>query len=252
MRYRSFIPCLLAAWLADFVCKTWGIHHTAYAIHLSPGTQWFSLSLLGKTVLVGMASGLVSLVFAKSAHQLKRISNRYIKPSWLIPLFGGIIIILLTYVAGTRDFLGLGVTSPLPAGRSIVSAFTMGGVQPFDWAWKMLFTVVTLSMGFKGGEVTPLFFIGAALGCAMAGLLNVPADLFAGLGLLAVFAGATNTPVACIVMGMELFGPAFMLYFAVACFSAYCVSGHSGIYPSQRIARPKYAFFKLFNRGPVN
>ena len=105
----------------------------------------------------------------------------------------------------------------------------------------MLFTVVTLSAGFKGGEVTPLFFIGAALGNALGWLLGAPLDLFAGLGFIAVFAGAANTPLACTIMGIELFGAAHAVPIAVACFIAYICSGHNGIYLSQRIAVPKRA-----------
>lgn len=103
----------------------------------------------------------------------------------------------------------------------------------------MLFTVVTLSAGYKGGEVTPLFFIGAALGNALAGLLHAPIDLFAGIGFVAVFACAANTPLACTIMGIELFGSAYAVPIAVACFVAYICSGHNGIYLSQRIAVPK-------------
>jgi H+/Cl- antiporter ClcA len=105
--------------------------------------------------------------------------------------------------------------------------------------WKLLFTAITLGTGFKGGEVTPLFFIGAALGNTVAALSGAPVDLMAGLGFIAVFAGATNTPIACTIMGIELFGAGNTLYYAVACFTAYYFSGHSGIYHSQRVAVSK-------------
>jgi H+/Cl- antiporter ClcA len=108
-----------------------------------------------------------------------------------------------------------------------------------SWWWKILFTAITLSSGFKGGEVTPLFFVGATLGNTLAGVTGAPADLFAALGFVAVFAGATNTPLACTLMGIELFGSAHMIYFAIACFLSYVFSGHSGIYLSQRIGTRK-------------
>lgn len=104
---------------------------------------------------------------------------------------------------------------------------------------KLVFTAVTLASGFKGGEVTPLFFIGAALGNTLGTLMGAPVDLFAALGFLAVFAGATNTPLACTVMGIELFGGEYTVYFATACTLSYLFSGHSGIYLSQRIGTPK-------------
>src|SRR5206468_9224698 len=122
----------------------------------------------------------------------------------------------------------------------IVSAFNPGGAGYMSWFWKLLLTAITLSTGFKGGEVTPLFFIGATLGNTLATLGSAPVDLFAGLGFIAVFAGATNTPLACTFMGIELFGADHVLYYAVACFTAYYFSGHSGIYQSQRLAVSKF------------
>jgi H+/Cl- antiporter ClcA len=106
--------------------------------------------------------------------------------------------------------------------------------------WKLVFTVVTLSAGFKGGEVTPLFFIGAALGNAIAVLTGAPVDLFAALGFVAIFAAATNTPLASTLLGMELFGAGNGLYLATACIIAYRFSGHQGIYSAQRLAVPKF------------
>ena len=104
---------------------------------------------------------------------------------------------------------------------------------------ELLFTALTLGSGFKGGEVTPLFFIGATLGNRLAALMGGPADLFAAVGFVAIFAGAANTPLACIVMGIELFGADAASYLAVGCVVAYLVSGHSGIYLSQRVDTPK-------------
>ena len=133
----------------------------------------------------------------------------------------------------------MGVTTPSGEGISIVNAFKAGGADSFSWLWKIVFTAVTLSTGFKGGEVTPLFFIGATLGNTLAMMTGAPVDLLAGLGFIAVFAAATNTPLACTLMGIELFGGEHVVYYAIACFVAYYFSGHSGIYSSQRIAVSK-------------
>lgn len=141
-----------------------------------------------------------------------------IKWDWLIPVAGAVVILSVSYLLGTFDYLGLSVTNP-DQQNSIVSAFSYGGVTHWSWLWKLVLTAVTLSAGFKGGEVTPLFFIGAALGNTIAALTGAPADLFAGLGFIAVFAAATNTPVACMIMGVELFGGENILYFAIACFT---------------------------------
>jgi H+/Cl- antiporter ClcA len=146
--------------------------------------------------------------------------------------------IALVYVVGSRDYLGLGVVSPDTGGASIVNFF---GLEHYNWSWalKIFFTVLALSTGFKGGEVTQLFFTGAALGNALSGPLGAPIDLFAGPGFVAIFAGAANTPLACTIMGIELFGAANTVYIATACFVAYLCSGHSGIYLSPRIGIPK-------------
>ncbi len=150
---------------------------------------------------------------------------------------GGCVILILVFVLGTRDYLGLGVDVP-PSGQvSIVASFHEGGATPWSWLWKTLFTAVTCGTGFKGGEVTPLFFIGSTLGHTLGVLLHEPVALFAAFGFIAVFAGAANTPVSCTVMGMELFGVQSGVYFAVVCFVAFYSSGNSGIYLSQRLAR---------------
>lgn len=246
IQYHALVPCLIAAVLADIICTAWGIHHTHYTISsIISGTHLFQflsvdLALLLKVIVAGVAFGLAGLLFAKLSHGIKQQANQYIKTNqWMIPVIGGIIIIVLTLLLGTRDYLGLGVLSKEPGGISIVNAFRENGVNGWSWWWKLLFTAITLGMGFKGGEVTPLFFIGAALGNTLAVLMGAPVDLFAGLGFIAVFAAATNTPLACTLMGIELFGTNHVLYFAIACFTAYYFSGHSGIYASQRIAVSK-------------
>ncbi|SFE53909.1 H+/Cl-antiporter ClcA [Chitinophaga sp. CF118] len=245
IRYDALIPCLIAAIFADIVCGAWGIHHTHYQIlfHEAKPSLFhfihFDLLLLAKVIVSGVAFGLASFTFSTCMRNIKKYAKQFIRPAWLIPAIGGIIIILLCWLLGTHDYLGLGVTASNESGVSIVAAFTNGYVPTWAWFWKLLFTAITLGMGFKGGEVTPLFFIGATLGVTIAGLVGAPPDLFAGLGFIAVFAGATNTPIACTLMGIELFGTEHALYFAVACFTAYYFSGHAGIYSAQRVAVSK-------------
>ena len=118
----------------------------------------------------------------------------------------------MTFLLGTRDYLGIGVTTADGSGVSLVNAFKADGVDLMSWFWKLVFTAVTLGTGFKGGEVTPLFFIGATLGNTVATLTGNPVDLFAAIGFIAVFAGATNTPMACTLMGVELFGGVITSY----------------------------------------
>ena len=239
VKYNALLPCLIASIIADVTCTAWGIHHTQYQISNLPISHQFSflkidLLLILKVIVASIAFGLTSQFFAKLTHTVQKLSIQFIKIKWLIPLLGGCLIIALTYILGTRDYLGIGIVSDHANGVSLVNAFHAGGATYWSWFWKILFTAITLGTGFKGGEVTPLFFIGATLGNVLAVLFGVPIDLLAGLGFIAVFAGATNTPLACTLMGVELFGGSNLLYYAIACFTAYYFSGKSGIYSSQR------------------
>ncbi len=245
LNYNALLPCLIAALLADGVCTAWGVHHTAYtitsqeALRQSSAFLHFDIALLGKVIIAGACFGLVSRLFSEAVHLVKDYSNRWIKAPLLIPVIGGLLIIGLSLLPGGASYLGLGVYNPDPSAVSIISAFRPGGADLFSWLWKLVFTAITLGMGFKGGEVTPLFFIGATLGYSLGVVLGVPVDLMAALGFVAVFAGAANTPVACVLMGTELFGGGGILYFAVACFTAYYFSGNTGIYTAQRLSRDK-------------
>lgn len=247
IKYDALIPCLIASLVADITCSSFPIHHIHYAITFSDTKMFdilpyisFDLILLVKVIGASILFGLASFLFAELSHFIKAQSNKFIPYKWTIPVIGGGLVLGISYLLGTFDYLGLGVHSANPGGISIVSAFQAGGVDYFSWFWKLLLTAITLGMGFKGGEVTPLFFIGATLGNTLAVITGAPVDLLAGLGFIAVFAGATNTPLACTMMGVELFGGEHVIYYAVACFTAYYFSGHSGIYQSQRVAVSKF------------
>ncbi len=242
MNYDALIPCLIAAIIGDWACGVWGIHHDHYFISSAAadlGGAPLNWLLTAKVAIAAVAFGLVSAMFAEMIHGIHHIFKRTIALPFLRPVIGGLIVIGLVYLLGTRDYLGLGASSPTPGTVTIQSCFSPQGAHTWSWWWKLLFTAVTLGSGFKGGEVTPLFFIGAALGNTLGLLLGAPVDLFAGLGFIAVFAGAANTPLACTLMGIELFGSQYTLYFTIACFLSYLLSGYSGIYLSQRIGTPK-------------
>jgi H+/Cl- antiporter ClcA len=244
IEYQALVPAMFAAIVADWTCHMWGIHHVAYHIAFQGYAEateapfHINLILLAKVAVSGVAFGLASLLFSEATHSFAAVLKRLCPIAYVRPAIGGLLVIALVYALGTLAYLGLGVTAPDPSAPSIVSFF---GPQHFAWAWlwKIVFTVTSLASGFKGGEVTPLFYIGAGLGNALAGVMGAPLDLLAGLGFVAIFSGATNTPLACTIMGIELFGATHTVYIAVACFVAYLCSGHSGIYLSQRIAVPK-------------
>jgi H+/Cl- antiporter ClcA len=254
LSYDAIIPCLMTSIIGDYTCSCWGILHTQYRVTsvaiasgLSHASMQFSWMMGGKVAVAAVAFGLASVLFAELTHGLHWLFKKLIPLDLLRPAVGGVMVVALAFTVG-HDYLGLGVTAPGHLHHvTIVSAFSPGGAQWWSWWWKILFTAVTLSSGFKGGEVTPLFFVGATLGNTMGRLLHAPVDVFAALGFVAVFAGATNTPLACTIMGIELFAQAspellhsgFVVYLAIACFLAYLFSGHSGIYLSQRIGTPK-------------
>ncbi len=244
LQYDALVPVLVASVVGDATCNAWGIHHTEYHIAFAGSTARFAAltpQLLGATIAAGIAFGLAGKFFAELTHAFQGLFKKLVPYAPLRPALGAVLVILLTLALGTRDFLGIGVTSSDAHGVSILSAFTPEGAAPFSWWWKLLFTALTLAAGFKGGEVTPLFFIGAALGHTLGALFGLPVDLFAGLGFIAVFASAANTPLACTIMGVELFGSPYLVYYAVACFVAYYISGHSSIYLAQRLGVPKNA-----------
>ncbi len=243
IHYAAVLPVLVASVVADATCSAWGINHTQYHIAFAKTVGVPEVRdgwLVVKVVLAAVVFGLVSRFFAEFTHLLQRGYRRVAPQAWLQPALGGVAVIALFWLLGTGDYLGLGVRGEHPGSVTLLSAFEAGGATPWSWWWKLVFTAVTLAAGFKGGEVTPLFFIGATLGNALAVALGAPVDLFAGLGFIAVFAGATNTPLACTILGIELFGAEHTVFFALACFIAYYSSGHTGIYPAQRIGVPKH------------
>jgi len=246
IKYDALLPALIASIVGDITVAAWGIHHTAYHIDIMAKTPYFlsgylpvDVLLIAKVIVASAIFGLASYLFALMVHEIKAVSSKIFRKKWLIPVFGGLIIIGLTFILGKPDYLSLGVDAQYPGAITIPSAFHLGGADTWSWLWKTIYTTVTIGTGFKGGEVTPLFYIGATLGNTLSALLNAPVSLFAALGFIAVFSGATNTPLACTFMGIELFGGEHALLFAIACFTAYFFSGNSGIYTSQHIAVPK-------------
>jgi H+/Cl- antiporter ClcA len=230
LRYDALVPCLLSAVVADRVTLLWGIHHTLYRIPFTP-----SLTVPGalSAIIAGIAFGLAGMLFAKATHSIAEAAKRLVHYAPLRPFLGGVLVAMAVFALGTTRYIGLGI--PI-----IVEAFAHP-LPPWDFAAKFLFTAVTLGSGFKGGEVTPLFFIGATLGNALGYVLPLPVPLLAGMGFCGVFAGAANTPVASTLMAMELFGSEAGIYAGIACVVSYLFSGHSGIYGAQRVGQSKYS-----------
>jgi H+/Cl- antiporter ClcA len=206
------------------------VQHTHYAAGVVPPWSVWGLTAV---LLAGGVFGLVGRLFAAATHSLTAFVKRQLAYSPLRPLVGGALIATAIVWLGGWRYAGLGI--PV-----IVEAFVQP-LPPWDFAAKIAYTVASLASGFKGGEVTPLFFIGATLGNALAPLLHMPFALMAALGFVAVFAGAANTPLACTLMAVELFGADIGVYAIVACVVSFLFSGHRGIYGAQRVGQPKVA-----------
>lgn len=228
LKYKALYPALIAAFIAHYTCLAWGAAHTHYEIPFVPEITLYGVLY---ALLAGVVFGLVAMLFSKSVHFWSGFFKTKISYPPLRPFIGGIAIAAAVFMMGTTKYIGLGV--PV-----IQQAFTED-LNSYDFLLKLLFTAFTLGAGFKGGEVTPLFFVGAALGNALAFFIPLPLALMAGMGFVAVFCGAVNTPVACIIMGIELFGIESAPYIALACVTAYFFSGHTGIYTSQIHTGPK-------------
>lgn len=227
--YDAIVPCFLAAFAGDLTTRAWHVSHTLYRVSETP-----SMNLRGVlcAAAAGCVFGVVGKVFARLTHAIGHFFKTRIAWAPLRPFCGGILVALAVFAMGTTRYIGLGIPT-------ILEAF--GGRQPpYEWILKLLFTAVTLGAGFKGGEVTPLFFIGATLGNALSWILPLPPSLLAGMGFVAVFAGAANTPIASTLMAVELFGGEAGAYAGIACVFAYFISGHAGIYTSQRVGMNKY------------
>ena len=253
IRHEAIFPAFIAAFVGDIVTTTvWGVGHHHYEIGTIPS---LTALLLLKILFAAILFGLTSTLFSELTHWLKKQYTKLFPNPMLKSFVGGLVIIGLVYMVGTRKYLGLGI--PL-----IDDAFE-GEVSPLTFITKLLFTSLTLGAGYQGGEVTPLFAIGSTLGSSLGDILQVSIPFLAALGFIGVFCGATNTPIACFIMGIELFGSEASLYLFLVCIISYLFSGHTGIYTSQQIGVSKSKLipihkndtlqtFKLIKKGKRN
>jgi H+/Cl- antiporter ClcA len=234
---KSIPLSFLTAYIAYFTVEFWNVKHTHYNIPIIPEMSFTTLFwILPISVLFGLAA----MLFSRSTHFWGHLFSKTISFPPLRPFVGGILLAVAIYFIGTTKYIGLGV--PV-----IVDAFSNANAS-YDFILKILFTGFTLGAGFKGGEVTPLFFVGATLGSALSLIIPLPIALLAGMGFVAVFSGATHTPIACTVMGMELFGIESGVFIGIACLIAYFSSGSVGIYKTQIVKGPKYHLYQKLGR----
>ena len=225
--YAGLVPCITAAMTGYLISLLLGVPPTRFTVAMPALDAWTMLLVLVLAILCA----LVSILFCRGLHITEHLAARLVKNSYLRAAAGGVVIIALTLLLGTTDYNG--------AGMDVIQRALNGQANGWAWLLKLLFTAITIGCGFKGGEVVPSFFVGAAFGCWMGTLLGLPPAFAAAIGLVAVFCGAVNCPIASVILSIELFGSGGLVYFAAACALSYLLSGYCGLYSSQTILYSK-------------
>lgn len=224
--YAGLVPCLTAALTGYLVSVLMGVPPTRFTVTV-PGLEVRTMLLV---MVLALLCAVVSILLCRGLHGVEHLLKRTLKNPYLRVAVGAAVLIGLTLLTN-GDYNG--------AGMEVIGRAIAGQADPWAWVWKLLFTAITIGCGFKGGEVVPSFFVGAAFGCVAAGWLGLPAGFGAAMGLVSVFCGAVNCPLASIILSVELFGSGDLLYFAMACSISYLISGYCGLYSSQTILYSK-------------
>lgn len=225
--YAGLIPCITASMMGYLVSSLMGIAPTRFTV-TTPALNGWTMLLV---VILALLCALVSILFCRGLHLAEHLAEKYFKNAYVRILAGAAVIVAITLLLGTTDYNG--------AGMNIIEQAVAGQASPRAWLWKLLLTVLTIACGFKGGEVVPSFFIGATFGCVVGAFLGLDPGFAAAVGLVAVFCGAVNCPLASVILSVELFGSGDLLYFAMACAISYLASGYCGLYSSQTILYSK-------------
>lgn len=229
LHYRAFMPCAVSAVAAALMARLIGAPQEPW--HLASGLQSVDGLSAVQALGVGIACALVSILFCAVMHLAGRTFRQLVKNDFLRMALGGAAVVVLSLALGTRDYNG--------GGMGIILAALDGQAKPWAFALKLLMTALTLSAGFKGGEIVPSFFVGATLGCTVAGLLGMSPALGAALGLAGVFCGVTNAPISAVLLSAELFGTEYLPLFGVTAAVSFMLSGHFSLYHAQLFAEPK-------------
>lgn len=234
----AFVPAFTSALIAYGCSLAFGIAPTHFAITAPELTVWSAFLV----ILLGFACAAVSRLFCGLLHFMEHKVPQLLPNPWLRVFVGGVAVIAFSYLFGVGRYNGAGM-------GVITAAVEQGEALPWDFLCKIFLTALTLSCGFKGGEVVPSFFVGATFGCAFGPLLGLPAGFAAAVGLVSIFCGATNALIPSILMGFELFSGAGLELMALGCGICYMLSGHHGLYSSQTFVtnklRSEYMSHKL-------
>lgn len=229
IHYSAFIPCLLSAVLSYKISLLFGVIPETYSM---PFVPFLSIVTFFKTIILGIVCAIVSIAFCVGIFGTNKLFSRWIKNPYIRIFVGGVIIAGLTYLLGTTDYNG--------AGMNIIDAAVIEGKAiPYAFALKMLFTMITIGCGFKGGEIVPTLFIGATLGCTVGHIMGLYPPFAAALGMVGMFCGVVNCPIAAIMLSVELFGSKGLVLFATVAAVSYMMSGYYGLYGGQKIIYSK-------------
>ena len=226
--YLGLLPCVIAAIIAYSISQMFGITPVRFV-----GVLFESLSpeLAIKVIVLSLFCALVGILFCTTLHKCEYYLAKGVKNRYVRTVIGAVLVILLTMVVGAQDYNGTGM--------DIVANAISGTAKPEAFLLKILFTSITISAGFKGGEIVPAFFIGSTFGCAVSGLLGINPGFAAAIGFVALFCSVVNCPLASIFLALEVFGTEGILFFAITCAVSYMMSGNYGLYHSQEIVFSK-------------
>ena len=228
MYYSALIPCTAAALVAYGITRCFHIEPTHFNIASVPGVGLVSI---GQTAVIAVLCAVLSIIFCMMLHSVEKGFRKYIKNGYLRIAVGGIIIVGLTLLSGTQDYNG--------AGTAVIADAIAGKAKSYAFIMKMIFTAITIGAGYKGGEIVPTFFVGAVFGCTAASFIGMDPGFGAAVGMIGMFCGMLNCPVASIILSIELFGGEGMTLFAIAAGISYMLSGYYGLYHSQKIMYSK-------------
>ncbi|SDQ07230.1 voltage-gated chloride channel family protein [Virgibacillus salinus] len=242
LKFEALVPCLTASFVGHYVtAAAWGHKHEEFIIQTVPE---ISISTFIIVILLSVIFSLISVLYCQLRHGIEKFSEKLFKKNHMKrAFFGGIVIVVLTLIVSSQDYNGRGL-------QMLEQSF-IEDVPPFAFLAKLIFTAVTLGTGFVGGEAIPLFFIGATLGNTLHTFIDLPMSFLAALGLIAVFSGGANTPIAAFLLAMEMFDGKGLEYFFVACLVSYLFSGHHGLWPSQKIYEPKSRLYNTLRAETI-
>ena len=229
MYYAALVPCVISSLIAHGIAVSFGVSKELFLIDSIPA---FTVGTAVKISLLAILCAIVSILFCVMLHQSETLYKRFFKNPYLRVFAGGCIVIVLTLLVGDQSYNGTGI--------NIIARCIDGSVRPEAFVLKMLFTAATLGAGYKGGEIVPSFFTGAAFGCLFGNLMGFSPTLCTAVGMSAVFCGVTNCPITSLLISFELFGYDGMPYFLLAIAFSYMLSGYFGLYHSQKIIYSKY------------